>query len=251
MKQEPLISVVIPAYSGTHLLDRAIRSALCQDAVLEIIVVNDCSPEDVDAVMAPYEGNPVVLYRKNPHNMGAAETRNRAVSLAKGKYIAFLDADDYWLEGKLRKQLDVLEATGDVLCATARELIRPNGEPVGRVIPVPEVISYRELLKHNCISCSSVLIRRDAALEFPMHHAKDSHEDYIMWLEVLEKYKTARGINEPLLRYTASDQGKSGSKWKSAAMTLRVYKYMGFGPVKSLLCFCSYAVHGVWKHYLG
>ena len=251
MKHEPLISVVIPAYSGTHLLDRAIRSALCQDVALEILVVNDCSPEDVDGVMAAYADHPAVRYYKNPHNMGAAETRNRAVSLAKGKYIAFLDADDYWVEGKLRKQLKVLEESGDVLCATARELIRPNGDLTGRVIPVPEVISYRVLLKHNCISCSSVLIRREAALEFPMHHAADSHEDYIMWLEVLQKYGTARGINEPLLRYTASDQGKSGSKWKSAAMTLRVYKYMGFGPVKSLLCFCSYAIHGVWKHYLG
>ena len=54
-----------------------------------------------------------------------------------------------------------------------------------------------------------------------------------------------------LLRYTASDQGKSGSKLHSAVMTWRVYRHMGFGPVKSTLCFCSYALHGVWKHYLG
>ena len=249
MTNEPLISVVIPAYSGTHLLDRAIRSALAQEIPLEILVVNDCSPEDVDGVMAAYANDPRVVYLKNEENLGAAETRNRAVSLSKANYIAFLDADDYWLEGKLAKQYALLEQTGCVLCATARELIHPNGEPAERIIPVPETITYRDLLKHNCISCSSVVMRRDVALEFPMHHAQNSHEDYILWLEVLRKYGTACGINEPLLRYTVSNQGKSGSKFHSAAMTWRVYRYMGFGPAKSALCFCSYAFHGLWKHY--
>ena len=83
MTNEPLISVVIPAYSGTHLLDRAVRSALAQDMPLEIIVINDCSPEDVDGVIAPYLDR--VVYLKNTQNMGAAESRNRGVSLAKGK----------------------------------------------------------------------------------------------------------------------------------------------------------------------
>lgn len=249
MTATPLISVIIPVYSGTHLLSRAIDSALCQEVPLEVIVINDCSPENVDTVMAPYLDR--VIYLKNEHNLGAAESRNRGIRHARGKYIAFLDADDYWLEGKLARQLTVLEETGDVLCATARELIRPDGTLVGRVIPVPEVITYRTLLQHNCISCSSVVMRREAALEFPMRHAQDSHEDYILWLEVLRKYGTARGINQPLLRYTASDQGKSGSKLHSAVMTWRVYRHMGFGPVKSALCFCSYALHGVWKHYLG
>lgn len=244
------VSVIIPVYSGSHLLGRAIDSALRQDVPLEIIVVNDASPENVDAVMENYRSSDVITYLKNERNLGAAESRNRGVAHARGKYVAFLDADDCWLDGKLHRQLAVLEETGGVLCATARELMRPDGECTGRVIPVPETIAYRDLLKHNCICCSSVVIRREAALEFPMHHAGDSHEDYIMWLEVLRKYQTAYGINEPLLRYTVSNQGKSGSKWKSARMTLRVYQYMNFSPLQSLLCFCSYALHGVWKHFL-
>lgn len=250
MKITPLVSVIIPVFSGSHLLSRAVDSALCQQIPMEIIVVNDASKEDVDTVMMSYQDNDTVIYMKNQKNLGAAQSRNLGVAHARGKFIAFLDSDDFWAEGKLRKQLAVLEETGAVLCATARELIRPDGVSTGRVIPIPETITYRQLLRHNCINCSSVVIRREAALEFPMHHAQDSHEDYIMWLEVLRKYKLARGINEPLLHYTASNQGKSGSKWKSARMTLRVYRHMGFGPVRSMLCFCSYALHGVWKHYI-
>lgn len=250
MNIAPVVSVIIPVYTGSQLLYRAIDSALCQQMPLEVIVINDGSPEDVDAVMAAYQGNDAVRYLKNRENRGAAESRNIGVAQAQGTYIAFLDADDRWTEGKLQKQVAVLEETGDVLCATARELVHPDGTSTGRVIPVMQTITYRNLLKHNCIACSSVLIRREAALEFPMHHDRDSHEDYIMWLEVLRKYGLARGINEPLLQYTVSTQGKSGSKWKSAAMTFRVYRHMGFHPVHAALCFCSYVLHGIWKHYI-
>lgn len=245
------VSVIIPVYTGSQLLSRALDSALCQNVPMEVIVVNDCSPENVDAVMADYLARPEVVYLKNEKNLGAADSRNRGVRQARGEYVAFLDADDCWVAGKLQKQLAVMEESGVVLCSTAREQVRPDGETTGRVIPVPEKITYRTLLRHNCIACSSVVMRREAALKFPMRHAQDSHEDYILWLEVLRKYGDARGVNEPLLRYTASDQGKSGSKAHSAAMTWRVYRYMGFGPVKSALCFISYALHGVWKHYFG
>lgn len=243
------VSVIIPVYTGARLLPRALESALNQGVSLEVIVINDCSPEDVDGVMAPYLARPEVIYLKNERNLGAADSRNRGIAQAKGQYVAFLDADDYWMEKKLQKQLEVLEETGAVLCATARELILPDGTVTGRVIPVREKIRYRDLLKHNSITCSSVVMDRKVALEFPMRHARDSHEDYILWLQVLQKYKVAYGINEPFVRYTVSNQGKSGSKLHSAAMTWRVYRHMGFGPVKSALCFCSYGLHGVWKHY--
>lgn len=245
---EPLISVVIPAYNCAGVIGRAIDSALAQKVALEILVLGDGSSDDLEAVMAGYEGNEAVRFAKNEKNLGAAATRNRGVTLARGKYVAFLDADDYWTEDKLSRQLALMEQTGCVLCCTARELMTPEGELTGRVIPVKETISYRELLKHNSINCSSVLILTEVAREFPMHH-DDSHEDYIMWLEVLRKYETACGINEPMLKYRLSNSGKSGNKLHSAKMTFMVYRYMGFGMVKSIACFCSYAFHGVKKYF--
>lgn len=246
----PLISVIIPAYNCAAYIHLAIDSALNQDVPLEILVLNDCSGDNLDQVMEAYRDNPVVHYLHNDRNLGAAQTRNRGVRMAKGEYVAFLDADDIWQAGKLAKQLKRMQETDCVLCATARELMTPEGVRTGHVIPVGETITYHDLLKHNSINCSSVLIRTDVAKEFPMHH-EDSHEDYIMWLEVLGKYGAACGINEPLLLYRLSNTGKSGSKWKSAKMTFKVYRYMGFSLPKSVLCFCSYALHGVKKYVFG
>lgn len=246
---DPLISVVIPAYHCQQTICRAIDSALAQDVPVEVIVVSDGDHQVLDPVMERYREESAVVYVKNQDNVGAAQSRNRGVALAKGAYIAFLDADDCWVPGKLRKQLTVLESCDAVLCCTARAMVRPDGSDTGRVIGVKERITYWDLLQHNSIACSSVLIRKEAALTIPMEHA-DSHEDYIFWLRILSRFGWAAGINEPLLRYTVSNTGKSGSKLHSAKMTFQVYRYMGFGPVKSVLLFCSYAVHGVWKHYI-
>ena len=245
---EILVSVVMPAYNCAASIGDSIESVLCQDVPLELIVVNDRSPDDLDAAMAKYLTDERVVYVTNEKNMGAALSRNRAMEMARGKYIAFLDSDDIWIPGKLKKQVEILETSGNVLCCTARSLMTPEGVDDGRIIPVAEVITYRDLLRHNSIGCSSVLIRTEAAREFPMGH-EDSHEDYIMWLQVLRKYGDARGINEPLLRYRLSNTGKSGSKLHSAKMTFMVYRYMGFSLPKSLLCFASYAINGVKKYY--
>lgn len=244
---QPLVSVIIPAYNCADYIEKSIDSALMQGVSLEILVINDCSKDHLDEVMQQYQNQPEIVYLHNVKNLGASGTRNFGISQAKGKYIAFLDADDFWAPEKLKKQFAAMKREHVVLCATARELMTPEGVCTGRIIPVKEKIYYRDLLKQNCINCSSVLMRTEVAREFPMHH-EDSHEDYIMWLEILKKYKKACAVNEPLLKYRLSNTGKSGNKWNSAKMTYKVYRYVGFGRIKAMCCFCSYAVHGAAKY---
>ncbi len=246
--EEILVSVIMPAYNSTSYIGRALDSVLIQDVPLEILVINDRSRDDLDAFMKKYEKYPQIRYLKNKKNMGVAKTRNRGVALARGKYIAFLDSDDIWAPGKLKKQLKLIEETGTVLCSTARELMNPDGTLTGYIIPVKTRFNFQDLRLQNQVNCSSVLIRTEVAREFPMHH-DDSHEDYLMWLEVLEKYGDGCAINEPLLKYRISNTGKSGTKWNSAKMTYLTYRYMGFGFFRSLLYFTSYALHGIRKYF--
>ena len=195
-----------------------------------------------------YGENDRVRYIRNETNKGASASRNRGVQLAKGDYIAFLDADDYWDPEKLEKQEKALAKTGDVLCCTGRELIYDQEPEKQKIFSVPERITYKMLLRGNVIGCSSVLAKRSVLLEFPMEK-DECHEDYLDWLRILKKYGTACGVDEPLLKYRLSSTGKSGNKLHSAGMTYRVYRELGMGTFRSLYCFACYAVNGVRKYY--
>lgn len=245
---EVLVSVIMPAYNCAQYIQQALDSALMQDVPMEILVLNDCSQDDLDNVMMEYAQDHRVRYVKNSHNLGVAETRNRGIRMARGEYIAFLDADDVWAPGKLKKQLALIEQKQTVICSTARELMNPDGSLTGYVIPVKEEFTFRDMLLHNQVNCSSVLMRTEVAKEFPMHH-DDSHEDYLMWLEVLQKYGRGCAVNEPLLKYRISESGKSGTKWNSAKMTFLTYRYMGFGILRAAKYFVCYAFNGVRKYF--
>ena len=244
-----LITIVVPVYNVEKYLPHTLESICGQTYTnLQILLIDDGSTDDSLAVCHKWarQDNRIQVYEQE--NQAVSRTRNKGIQLATGKYVMFLDADDWWEPGKLKEQLKRLEETGYVLCSTGRELMKADGSSTGRTIPVKEKITYRELLKHNSINCSSVILRRDVAREFPMEH-DDSHEDYITWLKILRKYGCAAGINKPYLKYRLSEGGKSRNKLKSAAMTYNVYRYAGYGRIRSCIFFCSYAVHGIWKYF--
>ena len=245
--EKPVVSVIMPAYNCEKFIAKAIESVLVQNVSLELIILNDCATDGTERVIQQYLSDQRIRYVKNDRNMGVARTRNEGVRMAIGEYVAFLDSDDWWEREKLSKQLALIKKEKKVLCSTGRELVDINGKLTGREIPVKETISYSMMLKQNWINCSSVLLKRKVAEEFPMEH-EDSHEDYITWLKILQKYQYACAINEPLLKYRLSSQGKSGSKLKSAKMTFKVYRYMGFSWWKSIGCFSCYAWNGVRKY---
>jgi len=194
---EILVSVIIPAYNCEKYISKSIYSALSQEVPLEILVINDCATDGTDEAVKPYLDNPAVRYIQNEKNMGVAKTRNRGVQLARGKYVAFLDSDDWWENGKLKKQLDLMEKEDVVLCCTGRDLMNPDGTFMGKSIPVSEKITYRDLLKHNCINCSSVLLVRSVALEFPMEH-EDSRPQLHRHIQPCRRHLAGRG---KLLRF--------------------------------------------------
>lgn len=245
---KPLVSVIMPVYNGAATICQAIDSVYRQNVPLELLVIDDGSTDQTVEILSAYQDRPDFRYLKNAQNIGAAASRNRGVHEAHGQYIAFLDADDWWEDGKLKLQLDILKKTGRVLCSSGRELMNYDGSSTGKYIPVRETVSYRDLLRHNSINCSSVLLSKEVAAEFPMEH-DDSHEDYLTWLKILHKYGPAAGINKPLLKYRMSKSSKSGDKKKSAIMTYKVYRYMGYSHIRCILYFISYAIHGLWKYH--
>lgn len=224
----PIVSVIMPVYNGSAYIGKAIESALLQGVPLEIIVIDDGSTDNLDDVLKKYADTDVIRVIHNKHNIGVARSRNRGVRAAKGEYIAFLDCDDWWEPGKLKSTASFDEKNRLRSLRDRSEACHSDGHSTEKFIRVKEHLTYRDLLVQNPINCSSVVIRKDVAAEFPMVH-DECHEDYIMWLQILKKYRKACAINKPLLNYRLSNTGKSGSKLQSARMTFKVYRYMNFG----------------------
>lgn len=249
-----MVSVIIPVYNAKKYVCEALASVVEQSYVQEVIVIDDGSTdgsmEVVQAWLDAYEAQTEkirfrLLY--NAHNMGVAEARNRGVKEAEGIYVAFLDADDRFAPGKLKKQVELLEQTGACLCNTARVLMQADGTLTQNIMHTPEKITLADLEQTNYINCSSVVVRRDIMQKYPMEHS-EVHEDYLTWLRMLRDYAYAVGIDEPLLEYRLSENGKSRNKLKSARMTYRTYRLAGYSVWKSCRMFAHYTVKGLKKY---
>lgn len=243
------VTAVIPAYNAACYIGRAIESVLTQTLPCYIVIINDASSDGTLMIAENYEkkypGHISVI--NNERNMGVAASRNCAIKKAATKYIAFLDADDWWSANKLEMQLEKLRKSGADACYSGRELMTAGGKTTGRIVHVPNQTDYKNLLKGNIIPCSSVLMKREDALVYSMEH-DELHEDYIVWLSMLRDGKRFVGIDRPLLKSRLGEEGKSRNKWKSAKMTYGVYRYMGIPMWKAVYYFMCYALSGVIKY---
>ena len=117
MNSEPVISVVIPAYNHAHLIGQTVQSVLAQttEAPIEIIVVNDGSPDDTAEVLAPFAEAGQIRYIEQA-NAGHAAARNRGLQEVRGKYIQLLDDDDPLTPEKLERQLAIFEKQPELVC---------------------------------------------------------------------------------------------------------------------------------------
>lgn len=246
-----LCSVVIPAYNCERYLETAVRSA-CSQTVreIEILIVDDCS-QDGTAAIADRLSREDARIRcvALPRNTGVSAARNLGVQQAEGAWIAFLDSDDAWTADKLERQFSLQRETGAELLYTGARCLLDDGTPTDRLFHVPVRVSYDALLRGNDIVCSSVLVKGDWLLRFPMERS-DLHEDYICWLRLLQNGCRAAGLDEPLVLYRLAAGSKSRNKWNAAGMTWRVYRHLGIPLCKRVRLFAAYAWHGV-KRYCG
>jgi teichuronic acid biosynthesis glycosyltransferase TuaG len=131
---QPRISVVIPAYNAARWLRRAVTSASEQTLrPAEIIIVDDASHDDTYIVAESLAAqHPEIRIFRHDSNRGPAAARNRGIAESRGDYVAFLDADDFWLPEKLTKQAAALQTNSDLgLVFTALQEIRMDGRKIG------------------------------------------------------------------------------------------------------------------------
>jgi glycosyltransferase involved in cell wall biosynthesis len=201
------VSVVIPAFNAACFIDQTIESVLSQTRQPEeIIVVDDGSTDDTAARLASY-GRRIIIIRQQ--NQGVAAACNNGARAATGKWLAFLDSDDMWMEDKLAHQLAacrdyVMSYTDCVYFGNVNKEIRRSSfeNLVGGDI-------LRHLVVRNLIPKSSVLVLKSTYMEhggFPEDYA--SVEDWPLWVAISARHPIGY-CPEPLLRYRVHQQSKT------------------------------------------
>lgn len=183
------------------------------DGSIEVIVVDDGCPEGTGDVAERHPSKPQVVRQDNA---GVAAARNRGIDEARGEYVAFLDADDRWRPGKLARQVDRLRATGPALCFTRYQRVDEEGRLVDELQhPAMQLrATARELLWHNFVGCSTVVVHRDcldAVGHFPDSEAlRRGGQDYALWLRIASRFPLIY-VPEVLTDYTIHAGSRVGS----------------------------------------
>ena len=179
-----LVSVIMPAYNCEQTVLASVESVQHQTYNnWELIIVDDCSTDNTfeicERIALVNEKIKVVSLSQNG---GVANARNKAISLSKGRFLAFLDSDDLWDRNKLSTQVKLMQSTSGGLCITGYKKISHDGRSVGRAVIINPHISIHKLLKTNPIITSSVLIDQE---KYPDVILKNEYyDDIVLWYEI-------------------------------------------------------------------
>ena len=248
-QEQPLVSVIMPAYNAEKYIAEAIQSVISQTYTnWELFVLDDCSTDSTAEIAESFANADSRIHLiRNPQNIGVARTRNRGFDLANGEWIALLDSDDVWHSDKLEQQLAIAKETGaEILYSSYALFSDEKSEKLEYNVPLET--NYSDMLKENVIGCSTALLNK-AALENFHFRTDVYHEDYALWLELLRNGYVAAGCTEILTDYRIVKGSRSNSKIKAAKNRWIIYRKVEQMPIpKSISAFVAYAVNGIRKH---
>jgi glycosyltransferase involved in cell wall biosynthesis len=235
------VSVIIPTYNNHKTLQETLDSILQQDyRPLEIIIVDDASDDESFAFAKAYSQQNLqphinFIVQQNLFNMGAGVTRNKALELATGRYIAFLDADDLWKSNKLTTQIKALKSSGRSVCYSAYEIFEENpSKPIANHHVFTE-LTFEKLHKTNYLGNLTGIYDASTIGKIQISSIR-KRQDWAMWLDVLKIAGPAVGIQEPLASYRLG-AGLSASKLDLIKYNYAVYrKHLGYSFLKSCCC---------------
>jgi teichuronic acid biosynthesis glycosyltransferase TuaG len=251
--EQALVSIITPTFCSEKTIKKTIRSVREQTYPhWEMIIIDDASTDRTrellrEAAETDKRIKPFFLRE----NRGAAFARNKALELAQGRYIAFLDSDDCWKTKKIEEQLRFMEMHHYAFTFTGYELMDADGHLLNKLISAPSRVTYKRMLKNTIVGCLTVMIDRQQIGDFRMPDLR-SRQDLATWLSLLKKGTVAYGLNETLAEYRISGkESLSGNKWKAAKKTWFVYRRVEHLPLlASCWYFVNYATNAFIKRFI-
>lgn len=248
-----LVSIVVPVYNAERFLEETIGHVQAQTfQEWELLLVDDCSTDaGRECIARMSRADSRIRLIVQGVNGGAARARNRGISEARGRYLCFLDADDIWLPDKLATELAAVSRIqasdpGAGFFFMGYEFADEDGAGLGRVVHVPERITYEEALKNTTIFTSTVMIDRSRIPDEDIIMPCVPSEDTATWWQILKRHGTGYGIDRVLVRYRRSAHTLSSNKMTAIRRIWQLYRRQeGFGVARSAYCLSFWAWRAV------
>jgi len=234
------VSIIMNCFNGERYLKQSLRSVLKQTYKnLEIIIIyDDNNKKDLIYIKKIQKTDSRIKLLINKNNIGAGLSRNRGIKISKGKFLAFLDADDFWHKDKIEKQINFMHSNNYLISHTTYLILNNN-----RIVATRAAKNFYILdeLIYSCdIGLSSVIIKKKVFSNKIKFSNLKTKEDYVLWLKILLKGIKIGGLDEKLVYWRKLDNSLSSNSIQKIYDAFKVYNtYMKFNVLKSLyFVFC-------------
>jgi len=248
-----LVSIITPTYNSKFIVE-TIESILNQTySNWELLITDDCSTDKITwEVINEYSlKDSRIRVFKLEKNSGSGLARNLSIKHAKGKYIAFLDSDDLWIENKLERQISFMIEKDAAFSHTSYSFINEKGDRIKKPFKVGEhPVTYKMLLKRIEIGCLTAMYNTEKVGKMYMPDVRKK-QDYGLWLSILKRGFVSLPLNENLSLYRVTKNQTTNNKFK---LIFKHYIFLKkiekLNLVKSLYYTILWAYNGVVKHYI-
>jgi teichuronic acid biosynthesis glycosyltransferase TuaG len=251
MSNFPLVSVITPNFNCYRFLPRLIECVRRQNFPLEHIVVDDCSTDGGWELLLELSRlhswlKPVRLDK----NSGPVVARNKAIELARGQFLAFLDVDDLWLSQKLNTQVQFMMENGCALSFTDYRFASEDGFKIGHRLRGFSQIGWRLHHMTRYLGCLTVIVDRNRVPDFffPDLQTAKRAEDFLAWSQCINEHGPALRCPHDLARYSIVQNSRSSVTRSSVLSVWRLYRDVeGIALIPAGIYFLVFAFGVVWK----
>lgn len=260
-----MISIVVPVYKAKDYIAQTIKNVIAQTYTdWELILIEDASGDGTDKTIIDFvnsinsfsfqnekediytwqcvENKSTIRLKVKKSNEGAAAARNTGLDIAAGRYIAFLDADDVWMPTRLEKTLGYMQQNKCGFVFSAYEFGDENANGTGRIVHVPNTLTYKQALSRTVIFTTTTLFDTEIVPVELIHMPKVPSEDTATWWQILRAGFTAYGIDEVLAIYRRPAASLSSNKLVAIKRIWNLYtKVEGLSFFGAIIPFIGWA----------
>ena len=222
-----LISIIVPVYNAGAYIRETISMVAAQTyGNWELLLVDDGSEDDSrEKIRESMEsGDARIRLIEKQQNEGAARARNTGIEASKGRYVAFLDADDLWMPDKLEKELAFMKEKQAAFVFTAYEFGDEDAKRTGKVVNVPPSLTYFKALPRTVIFTTTVMLDMERTGRELIRMPEVKSEDTATWWKILKNGFTAYGLNEVLAVYRRPARSLSSNKLEAIRRIWNLYR---------------------------